>query len=224
MQSPLSGLKNRFCLTFSIVKRGSQVYVRLHRPPSTSSERLESPECVTYILGKRMLLRRCCPCACQSSSAVGSSKRVTISFSRYYLVTEPFTGVINCLQSWRRHRSSSSSWHPRRRSLAAASSREVERPRTGQIWLAYQLPMSAAVHLRPSLPKNNSENVWELEAFELQQTSSNFPMNSCSCAIGVAVQCPPRRHFSRSLSPATEHAKLIYTNRCPSDYRKKRPR
>ena len=50
-----------------------------------------------------------------SSSAVGSSKRVTISFSRYYLVTRPLTGAINCLQSWRRHRSSSSSWHPRRR-------------------------------------------------------------------------------------------------------------
>ena len=47
--------------------------------------------------------------ACPLSSAVGSSKRVTISFSRYYLVTRPFTGAINCLQSWRRHRSSSSS-------------------------------------------------------------------------------------------------------------------
>ena len=105
--------------------------------------------------------------ACPSSSPVGSSKRVTISFSRYYLLTRPFTGAINCLQSWCRHRSSSSSWYPRRRSLAVASSREVERRRTGQIWLAYQLPMCAAVHLRPSLPKNNSENVWELEAFEL---------------------------------------------------------
>ena len=31
-----------------------------------------------------------------------------------------------------------------------------------------------------------------------------------SCAIGVAVQCRPRRHFLRSLSPATEHAKLVY--------------
>ena len=31
-----------------------------------------------------------------------------------------------------------------------------------------------------------------------------------SCAIGVAVQCRPRRHFLRSLSPATEHAKLGY--------------
>ena len=47
--------------------------------------------------------------ACPSCSAVGSSKRVTISFSRYYLATQPFTGAINCLQSWRRHRSSSSS-------------------------------------------------------------------------------------------------------------------
>ena len=68
--------------------------------------------------------------------------------------------------------------------------------------------MCAAVHLRPPLPKNNSENVWELEAFELQQTSTSWPMNSC--AIGVAVQCRPRRHFLRSLSPATEHAKLVY--------------
>ena len=51
--------------------------------------------------GKRMLLRRCCPCACPSSSAIGSSKRVTVSFSRYYLVTRPLTGAINCLQSWR---------------------------------------------------------------------------------------------------------------------------
>ena len=153
-----------------------EFYVRLHRPPSTSSERLELPECVTYILGKRMLLRRCCPWACPSSSAVGSSKRVTISFSRYYLVTRSFTGAINCLQSWRRQRSSSSSWHPRRRSVA--SSREVERRRTGQIWLANQLPMCAALHLRPSLPKNNSENVCELEAFELQQTSTSWPMNS----------------------------------------------
>ena len=56
-----------------------------------------------------LLLRRCCPCACPSYSAVGSSKRVTISFSRYYLATKPFTGAINYLQSWRRHRSSSSS-------------------------------------------------------------------------------------------------------------------
>ena len=99
-----------------------------------------------------------------SSSAVGSSKRVTISFSRYYLVARPFTGLINCLQSWRRHRSSSSSWHPRRRSVA--SSREVERRRTGQIRLAYQLPMCAAVHLHPSLPQNNSRIVWEQEAFD----------------------------------------------------------
>ena len=30
--------------------------MRLHRPPSASSKRLESPQCVTYILGKRMLL------------------------------------------------------------------------------------------------------------------------------------------------------------------------
>ena len=188
MQSPFSGLKNR--VLFDVLDREKrEFYVRLHRPPSTSSERLESPECVTYILGKRMLLRRCCPCACPSCSALGSSKRVTVSFSRYYLVTRPFTGAINCLQSWRRHRSSSSSWLPRRSSLA--SSREVERRRTGQIRLAYQLPMCAAVHLRPSLPQNNSENVWELEGFELQQTSTSWPMNSC--AIGVAVQCRLRR-------------------------------
>ena len=31
-----------------------------------------------------------------------------------------------------------------------------------------------------------------------------------SCAIGVAVQCRSRRHFLPSLSPATEHAKLVY--------------
>ena len=31
-----------------------------------------------------------------------------------------------------------------------------------------------------------------------------------SCAIRVAVQCRPRRHFLRSMSPATEHAKLVY--------------
>ena len=55
----------------------------------------------------KVLLRRCCPCACPSCSAVGSSKRVTISFSRHYLVTKPFTGAINCLKSWCRHRSSS---------------------------------------------------------------------------------------------------------------------
>ena len=156
-----------------------------------------------------MLLRRRCPCACPSSSAVASSKRITISFSRYYLVTRPFTGAINCLQSRRRHRSSSSSWHPRRRSVAF--SREVERRHTGQIRLTDQLPMCSAVHLRPSLPKNNSENVWELEAFELQQTSTSWPMNSC--AIGVAVQCRPRRHFLPSLSPATEREKLVYCQR-----------
>ena len=143
--------------------------------------------------------------ACPSFSAEGSSKRVTIRSSRYFLVTRPFTGAINCLLSWRRH-PTSSSWHPRRRSVA--SSREVEHRRTGQIRLAYQLPMCAAVHLRPSLPKNSSKIAWELEAFELQQTSTSWPMNSC--AIGVAVQCRPRRHFLRSLSPATEHAKLVY--------------
>ena len=48
MQRPKTGLKIRFCLTSSIMKRGS-FYVRLHRPPSTSSERPESPECVTSV-------------------------------------------------------------------------------------------------------------------------------------------------------------------------------
>ena len=140
-----------------------------------------------------MLLRRCCPSACPSCSAVGSSKRVTISFSGYYLVTRPFRGAIKCLKSWRRHRSSSSSWHPRRRLVA--SSREVERRRTGQIRLAYQLPMCAAVHLRPSLPQNNSENVWELEAFELQLTTNLYKLANEQLWIGVVVQCRPRRHF-----------------------------
>ena len=51
----------------------------------------------------------------------------------------------------------------------------------------------------------------------MQQTSTSWPMNSC--AMGVAVQCRPRRHFLRSLSSATEHAKLVYIPHnffCPS--------
>ena len=132
----------------------------------------------------------CCPCACPSFSAVRSSKRVTISFSRYYPATEPFTGAINCLQSWRRHRSSSSSCHPRRRSVA--SSREVERRRTGQIRLVYQLPMCAAVHLRPSLPKNNSKTSenWKrlgynkpVQAGRSTVVRSGWPSNAVRVAI-----------------------------------------
>ena len=159
---------------FDVLDRAKrEFYVRLHQPPSTSSERLESPECVTYILGKRRLLVVVHACVCPSPSAVGSSKRVTFSFSWYSLLTRPFTGAINSLQSLRRQRtcSSSSSWHLRRRSLA--SSREAEHRRTGQIRLAYQLPwVLGAVHLPSSLPQNNEENVWELEAFELQQSST----------------------------------------------------
>ena len=98
--------------------------------------------------------------ACPSSSAVGSSKRVTISFSRYYLVARPFTGAINCLQSWRRQRSSSSSsWHPRTRSVA--SSREVERRRTGRSgWrISYRcVLLSICVHHSPKTTQKTSEN------------------------------------------------------------------
>ena len=156
-------------------------------------------------LARISLLRRCCPCACPSSSAVGSSKRVTISFSRYYLFTRPLIGAINCLQSWHRHCSSSSSWHPRRRSVA--SSREVERRRTGQIWLAYQLPMCAAILLHPSLPKNNSETSenWKRLSYNTPPQArrwtvvrSGWPSNAVRVAIfyGRCHRQPSMRNWS----------------------------
>ena len=149
-QVPLSGPKNRFCLTSSIVKRGSFTWGSTD-PPSTSSERLGSPECVPYILGnfKRMLLRCFCPCACPSRSAV--VPRVPLLdpagiFSLLDLLQEPSTAC----------KAGVDTLHHRPDILEGGQllpAARLRRRRTGQIRLAYQLPMCAAVHLRPSLSR-----------------------------------------------------------------------
>ena len=144
--------------------------------------------------------------ACPSSSAVASSKRITISFSRYYLVTRPFTGAINCLQSWRRHRSSSSSWHPWRRSVQPRGWASTHRADPAGVSATNVCCCPSASITPPKQLKKTSEN-WKrlsynkpLQAGRWTVVRSGWPSN----AVRVAI-------FFPSLSPATEHAKLVYS-------------